>query len=82
METESLWDLAAGQRASLESPLDDLLLVLAADSDLRSAANFEAIAQLRAVLREVPATVKPDETIAIPAQSALLLARLLLARFR
>ena len=82
METESLWDLAAGQRASLESPLDDLLLTLAADSDLRSAANFEAIAQLRAVLREVPATVAPDAPVQIPAQAALLLARLLLARFR
>ncbi len=81
-EPESLWDLAAGQRASLESPLDDLLRVLAADSDLRAAANLEAIAQLRAVLREVPATVAPDAPVQIPAQSALLLARLLLSRFR
>jgi hypothetical protein len=66
----------------MESPLDDLLRVLSEDSDLRAAANLEAVSQLRAVLRAVPATVKPDETIAIPAQAALLLARLLLARFR
>ncbi len=82
METESLWDLAAGRRCSLESPLDDLLLTLAGDSDLRAAANLEAISQLRAVLREVPATVAPDAPVQIPAQAALLLARLLLSRFR
>ena len=79
---ESLWDLAAGQRCSLESPLDDLLRVLSEDSDLRAAANLEAITTLRGVLRAVPATADPDETVAIPAQTAVLLARLLLARFR
>ena len=79
---ESLWDLAAGQRCSLESPLDDLLRVLSEDGDLRAAANLEAVTVLRDSLRAVAATVDPEETIAIPAQAAVLLARLLLARFR
>ena len=50
---ESLWDLVAGQRSSLASPLDDLLLVLDEDSQMRSAANLEAIATLREALRQV-----------------------------
>ena len=79
---ESLWDLVAGQRSSLASPLDDLLLVLDEDSQMRSAANLEAIATLREALRAVPATVAPDEPVAIPSQTAVLLARLLLSRFR
>ena len=81
-ELESLCCLAAGQLCSLASPLDDLLRALSEDSDLRAAAYLEAITTLRAVLRAVPATVAPDEAVQIPAQSALLLARLLLARFR
>jgi hypothetical protein len=81
-EPETLWDLAAGQRASMESPLDALLLLLSDDADLRSAAKFEAITQLREVLRGIPATVAAEEPVAITAQSAVLLARLLLARFR
>ena len=81
-DIESLWCLAAGQRCSLESPLDDLLQLLAADADLRAAANLEAVAALREVLRATPATVAPDEPVAVPAQTAVLLARLLLARFR
>jgi hypothetical protein len=81
-ELESLWDLAAGRRSSLESPLDDLLRVLGEDSDLRAAANLEAVTTLREVLREVPATMAPEEAVTIPAQSAVLLAKLLLSRFR
>jgi hypothetical protein len=81
-ELESLWDLAAGQRCSMESPLDDLLRVLGEDSELRAAANLEAITVLRESLRGIPATAAPEEAVTIPAQSAVLVARLLLSRFR
>jgi hypothetical protein len=66
----------------MESPLDDLLRVLGEDSELRAAANLEAITVLRESLRGIPATVAPEEAVTIPAQSAVLVARLLLARFR
>jgi len=81
-DLESLWDLVAGQRSSLQSPLDDLLAVLDATPELRAAANLEAISQLREALRATPATVECDAGVVISAQSALLLGRLLLARFR
>ncbi len=81
-EVESLWDLAAGRRASLESPLDDLLQDLAADSEWRAAANLEAVTTLRETLRATAATVDPGSPVELPALSAVLLAKLLLARFR
>ncbi len=56
-EEKSLWSLVAGQRASLDSPLDDLLLDLADDAELRAAESLEAITTLREALRNVPATV-------------------------
>ncbi len=81
-ELESLWSLAAGQRCSLESPLDDLLQDLSADAELRAAANLEAITALREVLRATAATVDPGSPVELPALSAVLLAKLLLGRFR
>ncbi len=81
-EEKSLWSLVAGQRASLDSPLDDLLQDLAADAELRAAANLEAVTALREALRGVPATVDPASPVQLPALSVVLLAKLLLARFR
>ncbi len=81
-EEESLWDLAAGRRASLESPLDDLLQELASDSEWRAAANLEAVTVLREALRATPATVALDAPVGMPALAAVLLAKLLLGRFR
>jgi hypothetical protein len=81
-EVESLWDIAAGRRSSLESPLDDLLQDLAADSEWRAAANMEGVTTLREVLRSTPATVDPGSPVGLPALVAVLLAKLLLGRFR
>lgn len=82
MDGDCLWDLAAGFRSPSLSPLDDMLVEARENPELRAALNLQAVNDLRKVLMQTPSTVGADDPVVLPARAAVLLAVMLLQRWR